>query len=288
MVNHNEMTLWAKQMVSQNHTGRQLKTYQAVPLQSLRNATKHLQLNIKKFDRPPMKKSKTTRALPDVHIAVNITPAPGAEGAVMQGTYVVSNIPITQPAAGPSAPAQVSNKLNGFSPILLLLDCEHAQRVPSVHELLRLMDLEYPTTDLRYVDVLSELQDLGVEDAVHLYSLGVPHLATFGSLGMDAARRLYKFTEEKFLHPLGLMKTTRTPSRSEKPSVEEIPTPTQATPDDIDEYDQPIKQERDKGVLEWLEKVESCKGEMEDIDEDESEDEDSDTSRSPRSPSWEI
>lgn len=138
----------------------------------------------------------------------------------------MSNIPITQPAAGPSAPAQVGNKLNGFSPILLLLDCKHAQRVPLVHELLRLMDLEYPTTDLRYVDVLSELQDLGVEDAVHLYSLGVPHLATFGSLGMDAARHLYKFTEEKFLCPLGLMKTTRTPSRSEEPSVEEIPAPT--------------------------------------------------------------
>lgn len=83
MVNHNEMTLWAKQMVSQNHTGRQLKTYQAVPLQSLRNATKHLPPNVKKFDRPPMKKSKTTRALPNVHIAVNITPAPGAGGAVM-------------------------------------------------------------------------------------------------------------------------------------------------------------------------------------------------------------
>ena len=256
-----------------------------------------------------MKKSKGTRAIPDVHIAVNITPAPG--GAMMQGSYAVSDIPIVQPAPGPSAPAQVSDNLKGVSPLLLLLDCAN-QRVPSVHELLRLMDLEYPRTgDLRYVDALSELQDLGIEDAVDLYSLGVPHLATFGSLGTDGARHLYKFTEEKFLAPLGLMKTTRTPLRSEEPSVEEIAAPTQATPDNIDEL---IKQENDEGILKWLEEVEGCKEEMEYMDEsegrfgsegsegrdesegsegrDESEDSDMSRSRSPsrspRSPSREI
>lgn len=211
------------------------------------------------------------RAVPEVHIAVNITPTPGAGAAMVQGSCAVSNIPIVQPPPGPSHPsAPTGVSIHGYSPLLLSLDCAQAERLPSIHELLRLMDLENPSTDLKYVDILSELQDHGVEDAVHLYSLGVPHLATFGSLDTDRAHHLHNFVEKKILTPLGLMKTRR----SEDPSVEEVPAPTQANQDDEKDYIQPIKQESYNEILEWLQGVESCEevkeeDELDELDESE-------------------
>jgi hypothetical protein len=238
--------------------------------------------------------------MPEVHIAVNITPTPGAGGAsAMQGSYVVSDSPIVHPlsasAPGPLVLAGVSNNAaqtkppiapatsallplhgpqKGFSPLLVNLDCKLAERVPSVHELLRLMDREDPRNDLKYVDALSDLQDLGVEDVVDVYSLGVAHLATFFSMDMDRAHRLHKFAQDKILTPLGLMKTRQ----SEEPSVEEVVAPTQvdvqdlqqATQDDMEEDSGwLIKQESYEVILDWLEGVRGCKEGMVKEEEDE-------------------
>ena len=215
--------------------------------------------------------------MPEVHIAVNITPTSGAGGAsAMQGSYVVLDSPIVCPlsasAPGPLAPAGVSNNAahtepliatatsaphepckpqTGFTPLLLNLDCVQAERVPSVHELLRLMHLQDPTNDLKYVHALSELQDLGVEDVVDVYSHGVAHLATFFCMDMDRAHHLHKFAQDKILTPLGLMKTRQ----SKEPSVVEVATPTQVDVKDDIEEDSGwlIKEESYEVILDWLE-----------------------------------
>lgn len=139
------------------------------------------------------------------------------------------------------------------------------------------MDLEDPICDLKYVDMWSEFQDLGVEDALDVYSLGVTHLATFGFLDPDRAHRLHKYTQDKVLTPLGLMKTRL----SEEPSVQEVPAPTQAvvkqaTQDDIEDEDAieegdswPIKDESHEVILEWLAGVRDCEREFEERIEEE-------------------
>jgi len=79
--------------------------------------------------------------------------------------------------------------------------------LPSTQEVLTHIDHEHPTSDLRYMDVHSDLQDHGIEDAVQLFSLPEELLAMFGSLGREGASRLHQFARDDFLHPLGLLET---------------------------------------------------------------------------------
>jgi len=166
-----------------------------------------------------------------------------------------------------------------------MLDSLGYSTIPTIFKLLSMMNHEDLTRDLKYVDMCSEFQDLDIYDAVDVYTLGVEHLATFGFLGMDGARLLYKYTHDIILSPLGLMKTRL----SEEPSVEEVAAPTQAVVkhmkqddkadddeiedgDDIEESDdmedgdgQPINDEGRKAVLEWLLGVQSCEEEGSDV-----------------------
>jgi hypothetical protein len=146
------------------------------------------------------------------------------------------------------------------------------------------MDLEEPTNRLNYVDILSEFQDLGIEDVVHLNSLNVAHLATFGTLGMDGARCLHKYAQDKLLAPLGLLET----GLGEGPSAQEVASgggglgaaPAQATveathwQDIIEDEGRLIKEESYEVILEWLDGVQGC--ELENIKEEEEEEEEVD------------
>lgn len=198
--------------------------------------------NTKKFDHPPTKKARTTRRTPEVHVSVNITPTPGAATSAMQATYLVSDtkpssatsplyatkvsdIPSdsdTKPLSAPG-PSQLSPTPR-CARLLTTLDCVSAGRIPSVNELLSLMDQEDPTANPKYADSLSELESLGsIHDAVTLYSTPVEILGTMGKLGIEGAHRLHEYCKDKLFPGLGIMQTKR--SHSEEASVEEIPRP---------------------------------------------------------------
>jgi hypothetical protein len=67
--------------------------------------------------------------------------------------------------------------------MLTLLDCTHTGRLPSVYQLLTLMDTEELAVDAHYIDTYSNMNDFGLEDVLDVYDLDVCYLATFGNLG---------------------------------------------------------------------------------------------------------
>jgi hypothetical protein len=106
--------------------------------------------------------------------------------------------------------------------MVILLDCTHTGRVPTVLELLTLMDAEEPMPDGNYMDAYSDLNDFGLEDAFDVYSLEECFLATFGYLGREGARRLHQYTRNKVLVLLDLVKAISEPSVEEfDPLVDE-------------------------------------------------------------------
>ncbi|KAI9429954.1 hypothetical protein H4582DRAFT_2218058 [Lactarius indigo] len=198
---HEEMTLWAKHI-------------------SLGKATIHTPPNVNRYDYPSTKKARTVRPTPEVHVSVNITPTSEAGNST---THLVSaaststpgpsrlagvdgNPPCDTPSgvAGPSTLRPTSGPRP--SRILVLLDCLVELRVPTMMELLLLMDEYEPAIGLSYVSIHEEFVDLGIMDSVDLYSLPVELLATFGGLGHDLAHRLNRFCENLFI-PLGLVET---------------------------------------------------------------------------------
>ena len=205
----------------------------------------YLPPNVRKLDHRPTKKSKFTQPAPEVHIAVNIAPTSGMGGAAMQGSYVVSETPIPQwglaSAPGPSRPEQVSNAMGNTescsapaprpmgrrvhipesrkSLMLTLLDCTDTGRLPSVYQLLTLMDAEEPDEEeYRYIDACSEVVEIGgAEDALDIYRMETCYLATLGHLKRKGAERLRQYARDKILIPLGILKAV-----SSEPSIEEI------------------------------------------------------------------
>ncbi|KAH9016711.1 hypothetical protein EDB84DRAFT_1443040 [Lactarius hengduanensis] len=147
-VTYEEMTLWAKHI-------------------SLGKATKYTRPNVKKFDYPPTKKSRTAPTTPEVHVSVNITPAPATGSSGVEATYTASSgprVPLPSQALDPSV-------------LLVLLDCVGNWSVPSLWNVLRLMDTHHPAVGPSYADLHEELVELGIEDAVDLYSLPIELLA---------------------------------------------------------------------------------------------------------------
>jgi len=145
------------------------------------------------------------------------------------------------------------------------------------------MDQEAPVTDLHYVDILSELQDHGINDMVKLYSLPVELLALFGSVGRGSALRLHQYTRDYFLDPLGLLNiggnTTRTKvimvndssstggdteTASEKAAIIKVSSGTVDSEVTLceREYSRLIH-ERRREILEWVYRVEGVCGKEE-------------------------
>jgi hypothetical protein len=221
--------------------------------------------NVEKLDPPPTKKPRGAKLTPDVHIALNFALAPGVGGAPIQGSYVVSDSPIPQlrsaPTPGPSrhdnvaaltevwfdAPEPLATGGKMYLPqsrkklFLILLECVEAGRLPSVAEVLTLMDAEDPAPNMKYIDALSDMDDFGLENAFDIYDHGVCYLATFGNLGRGGARRVRQYARDKILVPLDIVKA----AKSSEPSEEEI--------DDVD-FDQIM--EWRTGVTAGLEDVE--------------------------------
>jgi hypothetical protein len=161
-----------------------------------------------KFVQPVKKRPRTSYPTPEVHIALNITPAPqGAEGTQTHGSYIVlapiaqlrstSTPGLTQhPAAEVSntttktssttAPVPITQQPSGptCTPrMAVVTECVARSRRPSVLEVLRLMDAKEPRRDLRYADAHSELCDHGITDILDVYTYPVQLLAPLGNLG---------------------------------------------------------------------------------------------------------
>jgi hypothetical protein len=102
--------------------------------------------------------------------------------------------------------------------MLMLLDCTDTGRLPSVYQLLALMDSEEPTVDGCYMDSYSDLRDFGLEDVLDVYNMDVCYLATFGNLGRSGAWCLHWYTRDKILVPLSMVKG----KSSSRASIEEI------------------------------------------------------------------
>jgi hypothetical protein len=69
------------------------------------------------------------------------------------------------------------------------------------------MDKDDPSCDLRYLDVLSEMSDLGIKDVIDVSSQPVELLATMGCLGLGGAAGLQDYARDRLLRPLGLLDT---------------------------------------------------------------------------------
>ena len=89
----------------------------------------------------------------------------------------------------------------------IILDCRDASTVPSVLDLLTLMDQDHPAPDRKYVDALCEFYESGIEDVLDVFDTPCALLASLGELGIDTAYQLHDYTRDKLLLPLGLLET---------------------------------------------------------------------------------
>ncbi|KAH9056713.1 hypothetical protein EDB87DRAFT_1686958 [Lactarius vividus] len=105
-------------------------------------------------------------------------------------------VPTPVPAQEPIIPHQ--------SLLLVLLDCLGTSTLPSLMNVLLLMDAYHPVGP-RYVGLHDELTDMGIDDVVDLYSLPVELLATFGWLRQGSACHLQSFCCDRLLIPLGFV-----------------------------------------------------------------------------------
>ncbi|KAH9073602.1 hypothetical protein EDB83DRAFT_2516495 [Lactarius deliciosus] len=198
-----------------------------------------------------------------------VTPKPGS--CAMEAIYVPSRP--SSPVPSPLGPAQTSDNPPPTTPpnkssipgpkvplplqalhlsvLLVLLNCVGNWTVLLLRDVLRLMDAHRPVIVRSYVDLHEELVDLGIGDAVDLYSLPIELLATFGWLRQDSARHLLEFCRGRFLFPLGLLEEGSVVSASNSPLT------------DIgvsDDEGQSMKEEDvDEMVLEWLDGVDAHK-----------------------------
>ncbi|KAI0252453.1 hypothetical protein BJV78DRAFT_1153602 [Lactifluus subvellereus] len=217
---------------------------------------------------------------------------PGATHPPLVATYTVSN-PLLAPGPLHPVTARVSDAAPSCSTpvpgpsshqpcipptcislLHVLLECLEALRVPTVLELLALMDAEDPAPNLKYMDIQSELSDHNIKDMIELYSLPVELLATFGDLGMDGASRLHRYVEEKMLTPLDLLKTKGSNVGSSVVEIakEEVAmkgsVARQATSSNDKGRNAPIQPTRglgQKAILEWLEGVRQGELDIEEV-----------------------
>jgi hypothetical protein len=101
--------------------------------------------------------------------------------------------------------------------LLALLDCTQTGRLLSVCQLLELMDSEEPEPDGCYINVLSDMNDFGIEDVLDVYEMEDCYLGTFGDLGRGGAQRLRRYARDKILILLGVLK-----AEESEPSIQEI------------------------------------------------------------------
>ena len=221
---HKEMTLWAKFIISKI-TLRKVKKILTVDVQSIGKATKILPLKIQKYNHPPAKKPKSRIAKPEVHITLNFatTPGTGLLMYAVQGQPIelsplghtpgqtppagVSDVPVHTfnivPAPEEMLPVGCSNAPvhtmppglmpmppTQPSPICVLwmriiLDCQDTSTVPSVLDLLTLMDQDCPTPVGKYVDAVSKFYDFGVADVINVFGMPCGILALLGDIGSE-------------------------------------------------------------------------------------------------------
>ena len=77
--------------------------------------------------------------------------------------------------------------------LLVLLDCIAEMRVLTVKERLLLMDIEEPSSDLKWIDFLDEFLDMEKHDIVEVNSLHCSLLSKIGWMGTDNARRVHAY-----------------------------------------------------------------------------------------------
>jgi len=88
---------------------------------------------------------------------------------------------------------------------MVLLDCLGELRLPTLMELLWLMDTYNPAVGQKYVELQEEFMELGIEDIVDLNSLLVVLIATFGGLSQVLACNLLWYCQDYLLYPLSFV-----------------------------------------------------------------------------------
>ena len=135
----------------------------------------------------------------------SLAPTPGKTLPVGDISTPVHATPQNAPDLKSTPPTQPET--SRASRLRIILDCRDALTVPSVLDLLTLMDQDNPTPDRNYIDALSELYDFGVEDVLDVFSLPCGLLASLGDLGRERAHQLHEYARDKLLLPLGLLET---------------------------------------------------------------------------------
>ena len=197
-------------------------------MQAEGKGTKYIHPNITKYDAPATKKCRTMQQAPDIHVSVNITPAPGAVDLGMQAKYQILKpsapaanvVPLDTKSSSAPGPSRSSPSPQSAR-LLTLLDCVHAGRTPSVCKLLTLMDREEPMANLKFKDSRLDMEDFGMENAKQVSKMPVVLLTSMGPLRRAGTQHVHEYCQEKILKPLG----KGVKRSSSEASVEEIPPP---------------------------------------------------------------
>lgn len=75
----------------------------------------------------------------------------------------------------------------------MLLDCNQEARVPSILELLLLVDFDNLDLRRKQIDVFSGFVNYGLEDVIDAYSQPMEVLAELGGLGEEEASQLHVY-----------------------------------------------------------------------------------------------
>ncbi|KAI9436696.1 hypothetical protein H4582DRAFT_2058613 [Lactarius indigo] len=205
---------------------------------------------------PIRRGSPAVQAMDMASGSISPYPSPSVPTQPNDSTLPVSG-PIAVPTPGPIAP--VPMQVVHPSLLLVLLDALGTLTVPSVVDVLLLMDTYYPIGP-RHAGLREELEEMGIQDVVDLYSLPVELLATFGWLRQSSARRLQDFCRDRILYPLGFVEETVSNNHSisdDSPSIQQMGVSTS-------EDGQPIDSTVDV-VQAWVDEV----GTPEEIEEEE-------------------
>lgn len=166
----------------------------------------------------------------------HMLPTPGTTNHAGHMAHVVSDS--SSSTLHPRRPSLISTRAlqantHGLTPrmprrsrVCMLLDCNREARVPSILELLLLVDFENLDIGQKQIDVFCGFVNYGLEDIVDMYSQPMEVLAELGGLGEEEACRLHGYCRDAILDPLGLTETRRCLKREDS-SIVEIPPPPQ-------------------------------------------------------------
>ncbi|KAF8256572.1 hypothetical protein EI94DRAFT_1821909 [Lactarius quietus] len=207
---------------------QELSNQEMTLVQERGHATIHRRPNVKNLDYPPTKKSKVAPVdSPAMEGNGNPDPSSAKETVKKEELSETSSAPDRQPLGHMIHIRRSHERLMN-----VLTVCVVTERLPTMKEVLTLMDSEFPSTEEPFVDSCGDLVAFDIHDALDIYQQETLFLATFGTLRRGGAAQIHQYMRNNILLPLDML---------------------ESKPDSVD-FDE--KSTDDRKVFGWREKVE--------------------------------